>query len=156
MNDPTDAPAKLVKFGQGGDVVYLSGTSRISGYGTPERPHAANPAERNIPDGTPALDLREAVQTKEGFSWGFRGPIVDVDLPEGEAKPLQLTETDGPLAAGLSHNSEVFAALIALQTAKGKARGPLDSVSTAEYIAGWLRHGARVGHYEKGRIVWHE
>lgn len=164
MNDRT---AKLVTFGQGGDTVHLAGEKHpaetgfnvthatIEGYGSPERPHAANPAECNIPDGTPAVDLREAVKTKEGFDWVFKGPLVDVDIPEGDAKPLTLQETDGPIAAALAANSATFGALLAFQATKGKERGPLDSVSVAEYIDGWKRHGARIGHYEKGRIVWH-
>ena len=59
--------AKLVCFGQGGDSVeYGSGCSG-SGYGTPENPHAANPGpDCIIPDGTPAIDKRAAVDTDAG------------------------------------------------------------------------------------------
>ena len=80
-------------------------------------------------------------------------PYVCPEPPvsEYEAPPA----ADGPIAAALAANSATFDALLAFQAAKGQERGPLDSVSTAEYIAGWLRHGARVGHYEKGQIVWH-
>ena len=162
MNDRT---AKLVTFGQGGDTVHLAGErhpaetgfsvthATIEGYGTPERPHAADPSKCDIPDGTPAVDMREAVLTKQGFNWVFKGPLVDVDIPENGAVPLP--ECEGVFAEALALNTPIFGALLALQAAKGKDRGPLDSVSVAEYIDGWKRHGARVGHYEKGQIVWH-
>ena len=88
--DMNTAPAKLVTFGAGGDSVHFTRGCYSQGYGTPERPHAADPATKNIPDGTPVVDTRPAVNTKEGFAWAIKGPLVDVDLAEGECAPLEL------------------------------------------------------------------
>ena len=120
--------AKLVKSGRGCDTVYLGKGHTISGYGSPERPHAGETGKANgnliIPDGTPAIDVRAAVETDDGYRWVFKGPMVDVDLPDG----------------GCSGYS--------------KAPGAMDYVSTREYVEGWRQHGARIGHYSGGRIVW--
>ncbi len=51
--DTDTAPAKLVTFGNGGDTVHFTRGCCSQGYGSPERPHAADPANKNIPDGTP-------------------------------------------------------------------------------------------------------
>ena len=61
----------------------------------------------------------------------------------------------GAAAAANTH----FAFLLALQMAAKQGipkRGPLDYVSIAEYALGWKEHGARIGHYEAGKIVWHD
>lgn len=146
--------ARLVTFGRGGDTVYCN-DSRISGYGRPDSPHAAEPSARLvIPDGTPALDLHPALDTTEGFKWAFQGPMVDANLPEN-------AHTDCPspspmFAAAVAGNE--FGTLLALQECSRHTRpnqpGPLDSVSIAEYVRGWKDHGARVGEYQAGRIVW--
>lgn len=164
-------PAKLVVFGAGGDTVHLgrtllftdghgkqtySGSATVQGYGDPERPHAADPDKYNIPDGTPALDLREAVRTPEGYKWVFKGPMVDVELADGEAEPFK--PGDLCITRSLAEANGSFAAMLALQAVSKygrQKRGPLDQVSIAEYLLGWQEHGARIGHYEKGRIVWH-
>jgi hypothetical protein len=143
--------AKLVTFGKGGDTVYWGGHSTTSGYGNPDRPHAA--AGEDIPDGTPALDTRPATDTDAGVSWVFKGPMVDPDLADGEGE--ECPEPSPVMAAGLSGS---FLGLLAVQIterAKGRKRaGPLDYVSVSEYVAGWRDHGARVGRYEGGAIVW--
>jgi hypothetical protein len=36
----------------------------------------------------------------------------------------------------------------------GAKRSGLDRVSISEYIAGWRAVGARIGHYQDGKIVW--
>lgn len=156
--DTDTEPAKLVTFGAGGDTVYYSRGSYSQGYGTPERPHAADPAKKNIPDGTPVVDTTAAVNTKEGFAWALKGPLVDVDLAEGACNPLEL-DKDSFVAGASAATNKTFAFLLALQmTAKHgiPKRGPLDYVSIAEYAHSWKEHGARIGHYEAGKIVWHD
>lgn len=156
--DTNTAPAKLVTFGAGGDSVHFTRGCHSQGYGTPERPHAADPANKNIPDGTPVVDTRPAVKTKEGFAWAIKGPLVDVDLADGECSPLDLDKNSLTAGAAAAANG-TFAFLLALQLAAKHGvpkRGPLDLVSVAEYALGWKERGARVGHYEAGRIVWHD
>lgn len=142
--------AKLVTFGRGGDCVYYGKGCTGSGYGTPERPHAADPSSHEIPDGTPVLDKRPAIDTAEGYAWVFRGPMVDVDLLDGQ---VDKCPAPGPiLAAGVANNA--YGALLAMHLASTEERGSLDSVSIPEYLAGWVKRGAKVGHYEGGKIVW--
>lgn len=150
MTRSTPIP-KLVQFGAGGDSVQYGRYYTCSGYGTPESPHAAAP--ETVPDGTPVIDKRAAIKTPEGYSWVFRGPMVNVDLPPGGQDRCL---TINPLFASAMAENE-FGGLLALQTTHLTASeepGPLDCVSIAEYIAGWREHGARIGTYQDGRIVW--
>ncbi len=98
------------------------------------------------------------MQTPGGYAWALKGPLVDVDLAEGECAPLDLAKNSLIAGAAAAANSH-FAFLLALQLASKHGcpkRGPLDHVSVAEYALGWQKHGARVGHYETGKIVWHD
>ena len=138
------ATAAVVKFTVAGDFVECLPSTEggnitrcsIGGYGSPEKPHAANPATVLIPDGVPAVDIREAVQTKEGFDWVFKGPMVDAALAPGQCREF----VDGRVKVG----------------GMSVERGPLDYVSVEEWVAGWRAHGARVGFYKNGSIVWEE
>ena len=141
---------KLVVFSQGGDRVYCAGSNACTGYGTPEKPHAA--ADRHIPDGTPVIDNREAANTDAGFGWIFAGPMVNVDLPEGEIDACPLPSPE--MAAGLQGSFHMLAKLHTAARAENTPTGPLDWVSIACYVQGWREHGARVGHYQNGAIVW--
>ena len=145
--------AKLVQFGRGGDTVYYGDGSTGTGYGNPDRPHAADLSRHTIPDGTPAIDVRAAVETDEGMRWAIRGPMVDVDLSAGAVAPCP--EPSPIFAVAVADNQ--FGTLLSDQRASrasGESRGPLDSVSIREYLAGWRDHGARIGCYRDGQIVW--
>jgi hypothetical protein len=153
--------AKFVEFGRGGDTVHFARGHYAAGYGTPENPHAAQIKEgRAIPDGTLALDQRQAIGTKAGYAWVFRGPLLNVDLPVGEVLPLHdpgrpASIIEDVLLSERDHND--YGRLVALHRAHeetSKDPGPLDEVDIQTYIAGWLRVGARLGRYEGGRIVW--
>jgi len=147
--------AKLVCFGDGGDTVHYGRGHTCGGHGTPERPHAAKTSDTTlIPDGCPVIDKRPAVATKEGFSWVFKGPMVNVDLDENE---IEHCPVPNELFAGAMASSNSFGTLLALQAVNGFNKpkaGPLDSVCISEYIQGWREHGARIGHYQDGEIVW--
>lgn len=141
---------RLVKFGAGRDTVFDDDGSTISGYGSPERPHAAE--GKDIPDGTPVLDVRAATETPEGFAWVFRGPMVDVKLPDGSYEPCP--QPSEVMLGGLEGSFGAVAAMQVVSRAKREPRGPLDFVSVSEYVQGWREHGARVGKYVGGVIVW--
>jgi len=123
--------AKLVVFGRGGDTVYIGGYNRlkICGYGTPEQPHAASPANHQDIDfeGCPVLDVCPAVETDDGFWHAIAGPMVNVDLAPGERD------------AWIKDRKEL---------------APFDYVSVQEYIKLWRKVGARVGKFDCGKIVW--
>lgn len=140
--------AKFVSFGRGGDIVYYDGSSRCSGYGTPEKPHAAV----DIPDGVIALDKRPALETPEGVSWVFKGPMVNPDIPDGEYDPCP--EPSELFTSAVAGNS--FGSLLTIHAASKGTRGSLDHVSVAEYVDGWRKLGARVGVYSGGSIIWEE
>lgn len=146
---------KLVSFGRGGDSTEYGKGCHGSGYGSPERPHAADPAKHTIPDGTFAIDKRDAVETPAGFALVFNGPMVDVDLPDGESS--ECPEPSEIMAGAMSQSGNSFGTLLALQSAHKatkKTPGPLDFVSISEYVAGWRSVGARIGQYTAGQIVW--
>jgi hypothetical protein len=145
--------AKLVCFGRGGDSVEYGKRCHGSGYGTPERPHAADPKTCTIPDGTIAIDKRTAIETPAGYAWVFNGPMVNVDLQDGDCSECP---EPSPIFAGAVAGNE-YGSLLTLQAAHKTAKktpGPLDFVSIAEYVEGWRAVGARIGRYVAGKIVW--
>ena len=152
----TKNTAKLVCFGNGTDVVYYGSGCTGSGYGSPEQPHAAQPDDGCIiPDGTPAIDKRPALKTAAGYSWVFKGPLLDPDLPDGSIDHCPDLRESIVARAILSEPENGYAPHLALQLAhKGPKAGPLDSVSIPEYVIGWKSVGARIGRYQSGRIVW--
>ncbi len=149
-----DRTAKLVEFAQGGDSVEFGRFCCSSGYGNPDSPHAADPATTTIPDGTIAIDKRAAIDTPEGYAWVFKGPMVDVDLPDGGVDPCP--QPSALMAGAVAENA--FGALLATHTVtrQTQKRGSLDHVSISEYVQGWADHGARIGHYVDGQIIWHD
>ncbi len=159
-SDRDNRACKLVQFGRGGDQVYLArldkedtwGGGMISGYGTPERPHAAegfHPA-----DGTPVLDVRPALETREGYLFAFKTPMVDPELQDGLID--RMPDPDPLFAEAVAGNQ--YGSMLSLQrlhkASGSKAAGPLDKVSVRQYVAGWAAVGARVGAYRNGEIVW--
>lgn len=150
--------AKLVCFGDGGDSVEYGEGCHGSGYGTPDRPHAAKPSDDKVfPDGTPAIDKRPALETEEGFSWVFNGPMVNVDLPPKTVDPCPDLTDSLMVRAMVEDRGNEFGNLAVLQIAHEKTSkqpGPLDSVDIDTYIEGWKQRGARIGHYQDGQIVW--
>jgi hypothetical protein len=148
--------AKLVCFGNGGDSVEFGGGCSSSGYGNPERPHAAEPDDDCIiPNGTPAIDKRPAIQTDEGYRWVFKGPMCNVDLPDGDYEPCP--EPSPIFTSAMIQPGNGFGPLLAehiVSRRSGAKRSGLDRVSISEYIAGWRAVGARIGHYQDGKIVW--
>src|SRR4051794_41134662 len=83
--------AKLVKFGRGGDTVYLGAHATCSGYGNPDNPHAAKPDDGpggfDIPDGCPAIDST-GVDFLKAAAVSIGGPMVNVDLAPGEVDAM--------------------------------------------------------------------
>jgi hypothetical protein len=152
MSDPFALrPAKLVTFGHGGDTVYYGHGTVGSGYGTPENPHAAT----NIPDGTPALDKRPAIDTPAGYSFVFKGPMVNPDLDPGEVSKCPDLSDNIMVRAMLETPGNQFGTLAALQMIHDKPTpGPLDSVDTETYCQLWQNLGARRGVYQNGLIHW--
>lgn len=164
---PAGAPAaqvqlaRLLKFTVTGHTLDYSNppyrSCHCSGYESPEtfgKPYHwwAHPAGQMSthfadyhfpPDGVPVLDIRAAVDTPAGYSWVFRGPLVDVDLPDGACDALP--KMDGMMGAALMQSG--FAGLLVTHAATRATapRGSLDSVSVPEFVQGWREHGARVG-----------
>lgn len=152
--------AKLVCFGRGGHTIDFgryewapghTATCTLSGYCSPDKPPQSN-WEDVIPDGCPVVDKLPAIETAAGYAWVFKGPMVDVDLLDGDCSECpQPSELFAGAMAGNSYGSLLAVHEITRQTQK---RGALDHVSIREYIDGWREHGARIGRYESGRIVW--
>lgn len=143
--------AKLVCFGYGGDTVHFSRHCYCQGYGNPERPHAADPSTKTIPDGTPVVDIRPAVDRSAGAVVSM--PLVDVDLPPAGVDRLE--EPSGILEIAMAGNQ--FGTLLSLQRAQrgtGDKYGALDSVAIDIYIDIARTLGARIGAYKAGAIVW--
>jgi hypothetical protein len=147
--------AKLVKFGNGGDTIYYSKGSTCSGYGTPERPHAAE--GKDIPDGTPCIDMREPCARSAGIKLSISGPMVNVDLAPGQVS--RAGKITGIFAhAVTSEPGNQFGQLINLHNSlEGKAEyGALDDVAIDIYLALWRAVGARIGNYQDNQPVWQE
>ena len=136
--------SRLVVFGGSGDKVYYGKNCETSGYGTPVKPHAA----RDIADGTPVLDIRPAIATNAGIKWAIIGPMVDVDLADGEVDKLPEII---PFVKQMIHPS--MSGLVELQEA-AETIGPLDHVCTQEYIDRWVELGALAGTYADGHPLF--
>ncbi|XZE35344.1 hypothetical protein SH501x_000834 [Pirellulaceae bacterium SH501] len=156
MSIRTKYVAKLVCFGEGGDSVEWGKGCRSSGYGNPERPHAAEPGDdREFPDGTPVIDKRPAVKTPEGYAHVFRGPIVNVDLEDDEVE--ELPAVSGIMAGAMVEAGGEYGSLLAVHVTQPKSKPrALDFVSKKQYIEGWREVGARIGFYKGGKIVWED
>ena len=150
---------RLVVFGLGGDTVYYAGTagcsSKSSGYGSPENPHAADfAADRKagvlVPDGTPCINLRV-----DGCDvmYAVRGPMVDVDLADGEVDRLPVGRSMVTAAMDVGFGGMLSAHDRAISKRPSKL-GPLDSVSVPEHVAAWREHGAQIGRYVDRVAVW--
>lgn len=150
--------AKLIIFGNGGDFVHCGTVKKskcnISGYGTPEHPHASKPSESlEIPDGCPVIDKRPALKTQAGLLHAIEGPMVDVDLPDGKVSTCP--EPSSHLANGVSGSYKTLLTIHQAQKDSDPEKtGALDCVSISAYVDGWRKVGARIGHYESGSIVW--
>jgi len=177
MSKATDKPkaqAKLLHFGRGGHTLHYMeqgySNCHCQGYESPESFVKAyhwwsHPKDQlsyhfagyQFPvDGIPVVDVRAAVETPEGYSWVFKGPLVDVELADGECDCMPQPD---PLFAGAVAGNQ-FGTLLAhhVVTKATQRRGSLDGVSVSEYVSGWRDHGARVGRlYVDGnnaRIEW--
>ena len=152
MSEQQATVIKLVVFSQGGDRCHCTNQTTRAGYGTPEKPHATE--GQTIPDGTPVIDNRAAVDTDAGFGWVFAGPMLDVDLPDGEVNACPMPSPE--MAAGLQGSFGTLAALHVAARAEKTPTGPLDMVGVSRFVQGWREHGARIGHYENNVIVWED
>ena len=147
-----DTP-KLVTFGNGGDTIHFSVGHTCSGYGSPERPHAAK--GKDIPDNTPCVDMREPCSRSEGIKLSIGGPMVNVDLDPGQVS--RMGKVTGIFAQAVtSEPGNQFGQLINLHNGlEGKTEfGPLDDVAIDIYLSLWKNAGARIGSYQDNKPVW--
>ena len=130
----------VVHFGLGGSTEH-SLDSRLEGYASPDtwKPRADSDYSDCI-----AVNVRDAVQTPNGYAWVFAGPLLDLALSDGQRDACPAPSDF--LAAGLQGD---FKRLLAV-----RPLGGLDSVSRQEYIDGWRRHGARIGRVTPTGIDW--
>ena len=140
--------AKLVHFGLGGHGELYGQGCTCSGYDRPDTYDYST-----VPDGTPVLDKRPALDSPEGLSWVFKGPICDPDLSDEQ---IDRCPKPSPLFAGaMAEGGGTFGMMVAINEAHDSPDpGPLDSVSVPVYIAGWVKRGARYGIVEGGKVVW--
>lgn len=163
---------KLVSFGKAGHSVYFarvkdtdhsSYSSKETGYDDPETFFAPSKwwahtwmeqRDSSQYEGCAWVNIREAVETEAGLKMVFRGPMVDVDLEDGQVD--RCPQPSDLMASAMTSSPNEFGNLLILQAAsralKQKA-GPLDSVSIAEYLALWKAAGAKVGTIKNGQFV---
>ena len=157
----------LVCFGKGGDTVYykkIKGDSWSggtgSGYGNPDKPHAADFSKESkqsveIPDGTPVVDMRNAVESKDGYAWAYKGPMPNVNIENDTIDKCPDLKNSIVAQAVMSDQGNAFGGIAAMHLVSDRSKpGPLDSVSAKAYSQGWKEHGARIGHYENRQIIW--
>lgn len=165
----------MLHFGARGHTLYFSSPDYSNcssqGYCDPESfvqpyhwwSHPKDQLSRNwdgyilADEGIPVVDVRPAIETAEGYSWVFKGPLLNVDLPDGEADECPMPSEI--LAFGLAHSG--YGPLLldhAVARKTERKRSSLDSVSVSEYVQGWREHGARIGRFfvrdGQGVIEW--
>lgn len=152
--------AGLLHFGARGHTIHAS-SETCQGYEDPEsfvRPYHwwAHPPEQmslhwdsyEIPaEGVAVVDVRAAIETPEGYSWVFKGPLVDVDLADDQVNECPMPSPI--LAFGLAQSGYglLLADHVVAKNSPQRKRSSLDSVSVSEYINGWREHGARIGRF---------
>jgi hypothetical protein len=169
--------AIILEFGNAGHSMELFneyGTvSHLSGYAKPETfcmPYHWWADSKDVltrhwdnmtipPEGIPVLDKIPAIETKAGFEWVFRGPMLNPKLSDGE---IDACPNASPLLepAIAAYGMKSLYADTKVKQAQGKA-GPLDGVYLTEYIEGWLKVGARLGRFtvdseNNGKITWQD
>lgn len=141
-----------ISFGRGGHSVkgwMDSGSFDLSGYEDPDSfvKEGLEPEYVLPKEGVPVVDMRAAVETREGFNYAIRGPLCC-----RKGTPQVCPEPSAMLMSGLQGSFATYAALQV--THKGPEPGPLDEVSVDDWVAGWKAHGARVGRYDGQGITW--
>lgn len=155
--------AALIEFGLGGHRIEYApragyGQCSCSGYESPEsfeRREASCNDPENIPDGIPVIDKRAVLEQRPGLAWSE--PMVDTGLA-----PSQVDACPSPsslMAAAMvgSPGNQFGAMLVGHRAAKGSnpnEPGPLDSIAVIDSVNRWRSHGAQIGHWCQGRIVW--
>jgi len=105
-------------------------------------------------EGAIVVDMREAVETAEGYFWAIRGPMADIGLSDETVD--RCPNPSSIFANAVADNQ--FGTLLILQkacTGSGEP-GPLDSVSPRRYAQGWKARGARIGTIRNNAIVWED
>lgn len=165
-----EVPA-LVKFGRGRTVIdYLKkGDTRShrEGYDAPEQffqpsrwwTHTwLEQRDKTQYEGVPWIDLREAVETPEGYDMCIRGPMVDVNLKPGEVD--WMGEPPPLMAQAMLEHGNQFGQLLALhmvqRMSNDRKPGSLDSVDVETYCRMWKAVGAKCGRIRDGQFVEEE
>jgi hypothetical protein len=138
--------ARLVCFGIGGSTVYCD-KCRIQGYDKPDDPRIVG-----VPDGTPVINKRPAVEHGDGYNLAIRGPMVSVHLAPGTVD--RCPEPSETLRRGVSGGFDSMLAMQDIARATKAKYGPLDTVDVGTYIELWRAAGARIGEYRNGHITW--
>lgn len=153
-----DRPPKLIFFGEGNTVVEYENCHE-SGYDKPEaffaldHWHYDSFLKYRDPrhwEGVPWIDKRVAVNTPRGFSWVFRGPMVNVKLKPDEVD--KLPEVDPWFAASM-HPTNQALLVMGKATSKTQKYGSLDYVDVATYVRLWVEHGAVAGFVRDGHFI---
>jgi hypothetical protein len=156
--DPGQKPM-LVSFGDGGHRVDWNKNCHQSGYEKPETffclshwwAHKYLDYVDPVPyEGVPWVDKRAAIGTPRGFSWVFRGPMCNPELPVGKID--RLPEPD-EMTMMMLHPINKAILLMGAATAKVQPAGSLDYVDIQTYIKGWMEHGAVGGFIRDGYFI---
>ena len=136
-----DNTLRLLKFGGGG--VSAEGVNfSVQGLRYPE---SFRNCTYDLPHGgLPVLDIRDAIETPEGYAWVFRGPMCDPSLPDGVIDTFD--EEHDWFTKALASAIPEFGGILEHHTyTVGQPARALDRVSINQYLQGWRDHGARVG-----------
>lgn len=157
---------KLLTFGQGGHTLHFGDGHTQSGYRSIRdyfdvwhwwADQCLKVTDITQYEGVPFIDMCPALVTKEGLRMVLSGPMVKVDLADEEVDICP--EPSGMMAAGLmGQRDKTFAAMLGLHKASKKSGkysglGPLDSVSTKQYMELWREAGGTVGYIRDGKFV---
>jgi hypothetical protein len=125
---------------------YREGAGHLSGYDSdPDKIVEACLRSGDIPDGTPFIDKRAALEKPGGVGASFRSPMLDLS---GERENFTKEEiASHPIA----HLPGGFG-----DVARGAILGVinLDNASVKEYVTYWHKAGARIGYVMSNKIVW--
>jgi hypothetical protein len=148
----------VIWFGLGGHVIEAI-NCHLSGYERPEsfeaRVEKGDYEDYDL-EGAFVINKREILQEKPHLC--LKGPLVDCKIESDTY--IDRCPEPSPIFAGAVKGNEFGTLLAMQQLGYGKEKpsdpGPLDSVSPKAYAEWWKKHGASVGKFIGGKIVWDE
>lgn len=106
-----------------------------------------------IVDGSPVVDLRPLDDLPNRVRLAWDAPMCDPNITDDSVDRWQGSDDMGfaPMIAGNYFGAR---GALAAMTTTTDTPGPYDHVSPWRLARYWSEHGARIGRFENGKVIW--